>query len=660
MKKTGCARCIRFLTLLLALVALPLFIASAEDPLAESTAAQASENIIGDVRLNELMTGASPYYNTQGYDWVELYNAGAKAVNLKGWRLVLNDSKEYVFSSGSLGKGKYLRVFCTDEKVTKNKNTGFPLPAKKGTLCLYNAKGDLVSRVSWKKQPGNISLGLVGTIGTEYLLLESDTPGKKNVTEGYSVRSAQPKILPAGGSCKEPVEVTISAPAGATVHYTLDGSVPTRKSPVYTGPFTVTENTVIRAVTEEDGKLLSACSATSYLFGIPEGVRLVSVLSDPDYLYSNAYGILVPGSGSVKNYMQDWEWPVNVEYFDQEGNCQINQPCGMKVSGAISRNHTQKALALYARKPYGEETFPFNPFPRRDYTSLKCFVLRAGGSEGTVDGLRFRDALLCDLARETSCLASDGVPVLVYLNGKMYGHCNLREKTNKYFIGALENVPEDQLDNIDILKQDGSVTRGSNKDYKSLSDYCKKHDLNQPENLQYVLDRLDTDTLFDCLAYAFITGNADMHNMKFYRVPGGKWKWMIYDLDTALRGMNAQPAVDASRGLKNKPETRWDPVPFAALMKVPAMRAEFFTRMGNILKNIYTEEKLNAAFDKWHDEMAPIMAVHSTRWTSMSMDRWEQNIRTKRGIAIDRRAWVIDVMKKYFNLTAQEEELYFR
>ena len=651
----------RILALVLALIALPIFSLSAEEAPTESIAsAEVPADMIGDVRLNELMTGASPYYNTQGYDWVELYNAGGKAVNLKGWRLVLNDEKEYIFSNGNLGKGKYLRVYCTEEKVTKNKNTGFPLPAKKGTLCLYNAKDELIARVSWKKQPGNIALGLTGTDGTEYVLLESDTPGAKNVTEGYPVRSAEPVILPIGGSCSEPVEVTISAPGGATVRYTLDGSVPTRKSPVYTGPFTVNENTVIRAVTEEDGKLLSACAAASYLFGVPEGVRLVSVLSDPDHLYSNASGILVSGSGSVKNYKQDWECPANVEYFDQQGKCLINQVCGMKVAGAISRNHSQKALALYARKSYGEETFPFNPFPLRDYSELKCFVLRAGGSEGTVDGLRFRDALLCDLAQETSCLASQGVPVLVYLNGKMYGHCNLREKTNKHFVAALENVPEDQVDNIDILTQDGSVSNGSNKDYKSLSAFCKKNDLNDPENLQYVLDRLDTDTLFDCLAYAFITGNADMHNMKFYRVPGGKWKWMIYDLDTALRGMNAQPAVDASRGLKKKPETRWDPVPFAALMKVPEMRADFFTRMGKILNNTFTEEKLNAAFEKWHDEMAPIMAVHSTRWTSMSMDRWEQNIQTKRACALDRRALVIDVMKKYFNLTEQEEELYFR
>lgn len=655
----------RILALLPALMMLLPCAAPAEETRPESAAAetaapaQTPENIIGDVRINELMTGASPYYNSQGYDWVELYNAGAKAVNLKGWRIVLNDEKEYTFSSGSLGKGKYLRVFCTDEKVTKNKNTGFPLPAKKGTLCLYNAKGELISRVSWKKQPGNISLGLTGTKGTEYLLLESATPGEKNVTEGYASRASEPQILPAGGSCREPVTVTISAPAGAKIRYTTDGSVPDRKSPVYTGPITVTENTVIRAVTEEDDKLLSACSAASYLFDIPEGVRLVSVLADPDHLYSTASGILAAGSGSTKNYMRDWECPANVEYFDQSGSCIINQACGMKVAGAISRNHSQKALALYARKPYGEETFQFNPFPHRDYTSVKCFVLRAGGSEGTVDGLRFRDALLCDLAMETSCLCSDGVPVLVYLNGKMYGHCNLREKTNKYFIGALENVPEDQLDDIDILTQDGSVTRGSNKDYKSLSTYCKNHDLNKPECLQYVLDRLDTDSLFDCLAYAFITGNADMHNMKFYRVPGGKWKWMIYDLDTALRGMNAQPAVDASRGLKTKPETRWDPVPFAALMKVPAMRAEFFTRMGNILNNIFTEEKINAAFDKWHDAMAPIMAVHSTRWVSMPVERWEQNIQTKRGVALDRRTYVIDVMKKYFKLTDEEIALYF-
>ena len=52
-------------------------------------------------------------------------------------------------------------------------------------------------------------------------------------------------------------EVTITAPPGASIYYTTDGTVPTNGSQQYNTPITLTETTTIRAIAVEDGHIMS-------------------------------------------------------------------------------------------------------------------------------------------------------------------------------------------------------------------------------------------------------------------------------------------------------------------------------------------------------------------------------------------------------------------
>ena len=58
----------------------------------------------------------------------------------------------------------------------------------------------------------------------------------------------------APGEFIDSLEVSITAPEGAVVHYTTDGTNPTLESPIYTGPFTITETTKVSAFCVKDGK----------------------------------------------------------------------------------------------------------------------------------------------------------------------------------------------------------------------------------------------------------------------------------------------------------------------------------------------------------------------------------------------------------------------
>lgn len=57
-----------------------------------------------------------------------------------------------------------------------------------------------------------------------------------------------PVITPNGGTFRGSVEVSITAQKGATIFYTIDGSDPTANSIKYTAPFTITQDTTVKAV----------------------------------------------------------------------------------------------------------------------------------------------------------------------------------------------------------------------------------------------------------------------------------------------------------------------------------------------------------------------------------------------------------------------------
>ena len=61
---------------------------------------------------------------------------------------------------------------------------------------------------------------------------------------------------------EESTQVSMSAEAGATIHYTLDGTVPTAESTLYEGPITLSETTTVKAIAIKDGVSSSVTSRT--------------------------------------------------------------------------------------------------------------------------------------------------------------------------------------------------------------------------------------------------------------------------------------------------------------------------------------------------------------------------------------------------------------
>lgn len=99
------------------------------------------------------------------------------------------------------------------------------------------------------------------------------SPAYNTPTFTYTVGSsggtvATPAFSPAAGSYPSAVTVSLStATGGAVIHYTTNGTTPTRYSKKYTAPFSIASTTTVKALAVKTGMKTSAVASATYTIG---------------------------------------------------------------------------------------------------------------------------------------------------------------------------------------------------------------------------------------------------------------------------------------------------------------------------------------------------------------------------------------------------------
>lgn len=88
---------------------------------------------------------------------------------------------------------------------------------------------------------------------------------------------------PQGGKYEEAISVILSSDPGASIYYTLDGSLPNSGSARYTKPIVVKEVGVIRAVAYSQGKPSSTITQ-SYFCDRTYSLPIISISTNPHNL----------------------------------------------------------------------------------------------------------------------------------------------------------------------------------------------------------------------------------------------------------------------------------------------------------------------------------------------------------------------------------------
>jgi PA14 domain/Chitobiase/beta-hexosaminidase C-terminal domain len=149
---------------------------------------------------------------------------------------------------------------------------------------------------------------------------------------GTNLYVAMPVISPAGGNFTNSITVTITTTtAGANIHYTLDGSVPTTNSPLYSAPFAVTQTAGLQARAFEiggvDSDIALATFVSSNSIGTGTGLtgayfsnQLTNFLGTPTLTETDAtvnfnWGGGTPVAGvSATNFTVRWTGAVQPQF----------------------------------------------------------------------------------------------------------------------------------------------------------------------------------------------------------------------------------------------------------------------------------------------------------------------------------------------------------
>ena len=183
---------------------------------------------------------------------------------------------------------------------------------------------------------------------------------------------------------------------------------------------------------------------------------------------------------------------------------------------------------------------------------------------------------------------------------------------------------------------------------------------------------MDVDNFLDWLTIEMFFGNSDIGTGKLYRVPGGKWKCLIMDLDYGLfdSGFNSVQSYLKEEGMG---QIKIDNTIFRKILSVDKYRELFFTKLGNLFKALtpgvmesevdacvaWIEPGMKAHIDRWapHYDKNVIFDVPTTpekAWTY-----WQQRVARLRNVMRKRPTRLYNFIQEYFGMTDEEMAVYF-
>lgn len=597
---------------------------------------------MSSIKVNEVMasnahTIIDPDFSAFS-DWIELYNSSEQSVDIGGYKLSDTvDEALWTIPDGTVIPAKGYMIFWADEEDTtlENFHTNFKLSGKGEAVALFDREGQLVDSLVFGKQKADISCVHDGD-NVAYTL---PSPKQKNSLKIDTLSlSDVPTFSVAGGFYDNSQNVTLSGANGAKIYYTTDGSYPTIHAKRYQEPITIDETTMVRAISVEDGKFPSQGVTHTYFINESSTLPVISLTTDNKYLFDDMIGIYTVGANGADkvcgegqaNYMQDWDRPANIEFFDKDKNIGFNQEVTISMSGTCSLERAEKSFSIKADKIYGKKNIAYKIFPDKDIDKFKSIKLRNGGQDW--HKAMMRDAMMQRLIKDDTDLDYQAYqPALLFLNGQYWGIYNIREKKNEDYLAA--NHPGLDDKKVDILYgPSAKVKEGDNIDYKNLIAYLNNHSLVSDENYQVVANQVDIDNYIDYLIVGTYVANYDWlyNNIRYYKEKkdGAKWRWILDDLDSGFNlnysdpdefGLHhntiayalSEPTEDPAQSWRNKPAYT---ILTRKLMENATFKDKFIARYHVMLDTTFAPQRVNAMIAQMKAVIEPEMARHIQRW----------------------------------------------
>ncbi len=619
--------------------------------------------------INEILVGnASTTLDTDFYNyssWVEIYNAGASAVNLQGYSLSYQEfeiATPFTWKipvSLSVPPNGHVLLWL-DEQNTSN-HASFEMDMRGDMLQLLNPTGAVLDSVTYDMRLNGVLLPDISygrqTDGSSVLaFFDQPTPAASN-TAGLvaPALAAAPLFSPPGGFYAGNQSVSLStSEAGGQIRYTTDGSIPTPASPLYAGPIAVTAPTVVRARVFVDGKLDSLTASNTYLIGVDTDLPVVSLATKPAHLFDNTIGIYVAGTNGITgncsnqpvNWNQKWERPASMEMYEADGSRVVAQDIGFEIHGGCSRKKPLKSLELKTRRTYGDNDIDYAILPDKPLDEYKRLILRNSGQDSGFT--LFSDAMQQYLVRETMDIDYQAYrPVVVFLNGAYWGILNLRDKADESF--PEQNYGLDADTDFDFIENNGGIHAGNKKAWTTLHKFVSANDLTIQANYDYVASQVDLVEYMNYFITELYTHNIDWpnNNVRYWRAyDNGRWRWVLQDLDAGFEN----PQTDYLYYVLNEGNAaeKYQTLLFRKLMENPVFRYDFAQRFASHLNISFTPARVNTMIDWFRAGIASEMPAHIARWGApASIATWDGYINGLRSFGDVRAGYMRDHLNNY-------------
>ncbi len=491
----------------------------------------------------------------------------------------------------------------------------------------------------------------------------------------------------------------INSDSTATVCYSLDGSDPTPHSKVFTSPLhihfepdkpnnlstinttapeaehpytwrapeqPVFNATVIKARSFRNGKPASPIYTQTYfvhpdIFSKYNHLPVISIVTDSLHLFDYESGIFVSGVsldpkgesvyGNFSQRGKDWERPVEIMYFEGNGELAFQQQAGLRVHGNESRLYPMKSLRLYAKKRYNAPHFHYDFFHNQGTDRYKRLLLRNGGQDFATNLMA--DGLASVVMKNFNFEKQSYQPVVVFINGEFWGIHNLRERIDKHFLQRRARVDREGIEMLELF--DGESGKAP-ESYQPFLDFIKNHDLTENQYYDQVAEQMDIDNFTDYyIAKQFIAvkdwpGN----NNAWWKHAGenSKWRWIFLDSDKSF--MHHQlDAIEYSTQDEHFhfPNPDWSTLVFRNLLKNKGFRDLYLQKFEHYLENDFSTSRVEFLIDSISELIRPVMDEHVNRWGwPMSYEQWESWVWQLKNFAQLRPCMMIHHLKMHFGL----------
>ena len=582
--------------------------------------------------------------------WVELYNSGTEAVNLKDYKLGAKEKpgKAWQLPNQTLNAKSYVVVYC--DKEESGLHTNFRLETgKDGNVYLFQGEEivDKIEKMSKMPAP-NIAYGRKTDGSDEWGYQATPTPGKANCGQtctdilGEPVFSQKGCVFTSSKTIRLQISMPEETPEGTVIRYTTDGKEPTATSTVYQSPILINSNKVIRAKLFCDGYLSPISTAQSYIFlGREMTISVISIVTDDRYMNDNAIGIIK--NNPNKENKKDWRRPINIEMFDAPGSeSVINQLCETRVMGGQSREHPLKSLAVYANKRFGAKRFDYEFFPdqKPGLTDFKSILLRNAGND--FGGLYMRDAIIQRVMAENADIDWQAWrPAVIFLNGTYKGMLNIRERSNDDNIYTnYKDESGNGLEDIDMVEisQENSqmveeLKAGTLDNYNAFKAFYNQagHTLDEYEQI------MDCQEFINIMIMNLYYCNLDFpgNNIVVWRptAEGGRWRWIAKDTDfgLGLYGRNANyNTIEWIYNHNYDPNNNWANTSqatqlFRSLMADPDFKRKFIDQAAIYMGDFLNERGTRAIWDPMADLVKPELVKHREENSGGGWWGWHPN-----------------------------------